>query len=58
MAASDRRADKVYSQNSTEAAAAPWPERKVCVMIEKFISEGETGNLSCERKFAKIPQSL
>ena len=44
MAASDRRADKVYSQNSTEAAAAPWPERKVCVMIEKFISEGETGN--------------
>ena len=41
MAASDR-ADKVYSQNSA-AAAAPWPERKVCVMIEKFISEGETG---------------
>ena len=43
MAASDR-ADKVYSQNSAAAAAAPWPERKVCVMIEKFISEGETGN--------------
>ena len=45
MAASDR-ADKVYSQNSAAAgaaAAAPWPERKVCVMIEKFISEGETG---------------
>ena len=43
MAASDRRADKVYSQNSA-VAAAPWPERKVCVMIEKIISEGETGN--------------
>ena len=44
MAASDR-ADKVYSQNITaaEAAAAPWPERKVCVMIEMFISEGEAG---------------
>ena len=45
MAASDR-ADKVYSQNSAAAEAGGSPlagERKVCVMIEKFISEGETG---------------